>query len=377
MSGQKRVETAEQDRIPVHVITGALGVGKTTAIRDLLERVRPVGERWAVLVNEVGEIGIDGALLEGSDSREEGDEALHIRQVPGGCICCTNGIMFQMHLTLLLQQSKPDRVIIEPSGVAEPGAILDLLGSEAFVNTLSIGATITLIDPRKLHLIEAQREQQASMPMVEQVDVADVLVANKTDLCDAEQLLRFESFARSCFPPKALVATTQQGMLDGAWLDVVGAHPSGRLEGGEGAVASKTGGALLQNVIIAQPSTLEQAWTHDAPRVRDDRHVHAAGWKFEPSRVFHAGRLRAWLESLASMLPDGGFLRVKGVLQTERGWVAFNLVPDGEIDARATSYRRDARIEVLTPAASDRPDWPTLHERLIDAFHRESDIVAY
>ena len=67
---------------------------------------------------------------------------------------------------------------------------------------------------------------------------------------------------------------------------------------------------------------------------------------------------------------------MKGVLQTERGWVAFNLVPDGEIEARASSYRRDARLEILTSAGAARPAWAEVHQALLASFYGEHGDVA-
>ena len=79
--------------IPVTIISGFLGVGKTTAILDLLHG-HPKNERWAVLVNEFGEVGIDGAALAG--------EGYFVKEVPGGCICCTAQTQMQVALTRLL-----------------------------------------------------------------------------------------------------------------------------------------------------------------------------------------------------------------------------------------------------------------------------------
>ena len=96
------------ENIPTNIITGFLGVGKTTAITHLLKN-KPEGERWAVLVNEFGEIGIDGSLIAGNDSEQSG---VFIREVPGGCMCCTAGLPMQMALTMLLAKAKPDRLLI-------------------------------------------------------------------------------------------------------------------------------------------------------------------------------------------------------------------------------------------------------------------------
>lgn len=92
--------------VPTNVITGFLGVGKTTAILNLLKN-KPANERWAVLVNEFGEIGVDGSLMQGQYGQETG---IFVREVPGGCICCTSGLPMQIALNQLLVKAKPDSI---------------------------------------------------------------------------------------------------------------------------------------------------------------------------------------------------------------------------------------------------------------------------
>ncbi len=345
------------EKVPVTIISGALGVGKTTALAYLLSEVRPADEKWAILINEVGEVGLDEALLSGASEGASGEDAV-FKQVPGGCICCTNGIMFQMHLTLLLQQEKPDRVLIEPTGIADAGVLIEMLTGRAFGESLDLAATITLVDPRQLFATSGQRVSDYYMG---QVDAADVLVANKSDLCDAELLLQFESFARGYFPPKLVVATTTQGRLDGSWLELM--MPESKRS--KGVHAQETPAFL--NVVIQAPVEAP-AQTYDAPRVKKSGHVLSVGWLFDAEQRFHAGRLRAWLESFLDE-ESVPFLRVKGVLQTERGWVSFNLVTDSELDAKASAYRRDARVEVLFPVGdAERVDTNALHEQLVATF---------
>ena len=105
--------------IPTTLITGFLGVGKTTAILQLLAN-KPNNENWAVLVNEFGEIGIDSALLAGN-SNEQG---VFIREVPGGCMCCASGVPMQVALNQLITKAKPDRLLIEPTGLGHPKEVV-------------------------------------------------------------------------------------------------------------------------------------------------------------------------------------------------------------------------------------------------------------
>ena len=104
--------------IPTNVVTGFLGAGKSTAILNLLKE-KPEGERWAILVNEFGEVGIDGGLLGASSGRE-----VFVREVPGGCMCCTAGLPMQMAMNMLLARAKPDRLLIEPTGLGHPYEVL-------------------------------------------------------------------------------------------------------------------------------------------------------------------------------------------------------------------------------------------------------------
>ncbi|MGL6294780.1 MAG: CobW family GTP-binding protein, partial [Plesiomonas sp.] len=94
-------------KIKTNLITGFLGSGKTTTIRHLLAS-KPEHEKWAVLVNEFGEIGIDGALLR--------DQGAVVKEIPGGCLCCVAGLPMQVGLNMLISQHRPDRILIEPTG---------------------------------------------------------------------------------------------------------------------------------------------------------------------------------------------------------------------------------------------------------------------
>ena len=114
--------------VPTNIVTGFLGAGKTTAIVHLLQH-KPKNERWALLVNEFGEIGIDGSLMQGQYTEEQG---VFIREVPGGCMCCAAGLPMQIALNMLLAKSKPDRLLIEPTGLGHPKEVLEILSNEHY-----------------------------------------------------------------------------------------------------------------------------------------------------------------------------------------------------------------------------------------------------
>ncbi|HAB24111.1 MAG TPA: hypothetical protein DCE30_04935, partial [Pantoea sp.] len=121
----------------VNLITGFLGSGKTTLLRHLLAR-KPAQENWAILVNEFGEIGIDGALLR--------DSGAALKEIPGGCMCCVNGLPMQVGLNMLLKQHRPDRLLIEPTGLGHPRQLLEMLSAPVYQPLLQLNATLTLLD---------------------------------------------------------------------------------------------------------------------------------------------------------------------------------------------------------------------------------------
>lgn len=191
--------------IPTNLILGFLGVGKTTAILDLLKS-KPEGEVWAVLVNEFGEVGIDGAILQ--------MEGAFVKEVPGGCMCCVAGLPMQVGLNQLIQKTRPDRLIIEPTGLGHPAQIMKTLTGEHYAKVLALGPVITLVDPRKLK----DERVLDNVQFRDQVAAADILVANKTDLCTQEQLTYFECWAGELEPKKAGVFQVCHGQLNPAWL---------------------------------------------------------------------------------------------------------------------------------------------------------------
>src|SRR6478609_3775365 len=195
--------------VPTNLITGFLGVGKTTAVIDLLKS-RAAGSRWAVLVNEYGDVSIDGAMIEG-----ESPDGVSVREVGGGCVCCASAPHLPVAIHFLLLEAKPERLIIETTGLGHPARLLDTLRLN-YRGRLDVRATIGLVDPADF----ARPEMLANPIFVDQIQLSDVLVMNKLDTATPELVADFERWANGLFPPKLLIAGTTHGRLDAAWLDL-------------------------------------------------------------------------------------------------------------------------------------------------------------
>ena len=193
--------------IPTNLIMGFLGVGKTTAILELLKQ-KPKNENWAVLVNEFGKIGIDGAIFSAAGAT--------VKEVTGGCLCCAVALPFQISINRLLKKVRPDRLIIEPTGLGHPKKVLDMLVNGSFKTVLDVRSSICLVDPEKLKDVRYTTNEN----FIDQIALSDVLVANKMDLADAEASRLFHHWAEKSNPDKALIAQTTQGQLDISWLDI-------------------------------------------------------------------------------------------------------------------------------------------------------------
>lgn len=326
--------------IPTNIITGFLGVGKTTAILNLLQH-RESDERWGVLVNEFGNVAIDQIPLAGN-----GDGNVVVREVAGGCICCSAGVSVQEAVKQLLQSTDINRLVIEPTGLGHPWRVLDALRDKLFHNVLDLRATICLVDPRQFRkaIVENNRT------FIDQAHLADVIVANKTDLADEQTVAECLDWARSLFPAKSLVAATTQGRLEAAWLDIASdslrtplfaeLHAHHHHHATEHAAASAT-------------PILAQGRPHRMASAAQDHH--ACGWIFSPEDVFDENLL---LETLFDRMDVS---RLKGVFRIGDEWVFVNRVQD-ESRMEFTAYRRDSRLEII---AENPCDWLVFEKSLI------------
>ena len=153
----------------VHLISGFLGTGKTTALKSLMAQKNP-DEKWVIIVNEFGEIGIDGAVLS--------DNGIPVAELAGGCLCCTAGAQMGATVQKMLRDVQPDRLMIEASGLAHAASVIDELKAKPLGDLLEIAAVFTVVDPRQF--INPDYANQALYK--DQIGVCDVLVASKTDL---------------------------------------------------------------------------------------------------------------------------------------------------------------------------------------------------
>ncbi|MBS7662673.1 cobalamin biosynthesis protein CobW [Pseudomonas lalucatii] len=161
------------NNIPTHLIGGPLGAGKTSLIRQLLAQ-RPAHERWAVLVNEFGQIGLDAALL-ASDA-----DGVALGEVAGGCLCCVNGVPFQVGLGRLLRKARPQRLLIEPSGLGHPLQLLEQLRQPPWAGVLAVQPAPLVLDAAALAAGQPlAASQQAAL------EVAGLLLLNKAEGLDA------------------------------------------------------------------------------------------------------------------------------------------------------------------------------------------------
>ncbi len=186
-------------KIPATIITGFLGSGKTTLIRHMLQNAE--GRRIALIINEFGDLGVDGEILKGCAIEGCRDEDMI--ELSNGCICCTVADDFIPALvTLLTRAEKPDHIVIETSGLALPQPLVRAFGWPEIRNRVTVDGVVTLVDGKALcegrfahdeTAVDAQRSEDAALdhetPLSElfddQLACADMIVLNKTDLLTA------------------------------------------------------------------------------------------------------------------------------------------------------------------------------------------------
>lgn len=194
---KERLVFADSERIPTHLISGFLGSGKTTLLQHLLDECLAKGLKPAVMMNEYGEVSIDGELLRG--------QGYTVREMTNGCICCTIGGT----LGLALQEVaalKPDVIFIEATGLADPIELMDQATKEDVLPLVRLASLIAVLDPLNF----ARLAEEIHSGIRQQTELADVVMINKRDLADEQTLQTLAAQVRA-LNPRADILFTERG----------------------------------------------------------------------------------------------------------------------------------------------------------------------
>ncbi|MDJ1172396.1 cobalamin biosynthesis protein CobW [Roseofilum sp. BLCC_M154] len=218
-------------KIPVTIITGFLGAGKTTLIRNLLQNNE--GRKIAVLVNEFGEVGIDGDLLRSCQvCDEEEDPNDNIVELTNGCLCCTVQEEFYPTMQKLLERrDRLDAIVIETSGLALPKPLIQAFRWPEIRNGATVDGVVTVVDTHALATgtlvgdLEALEEQRKADPNLDhetpieelfedQLACADLILLTKTDLVDDSGLEQVQNWLKQEVSPAVKQVSCHQGQIE-------------------------------------------------------------------------------------------------------------------------------------------------------------------
>ena len=232
------------EKIPVTVLTGYLGAGKTTLLNRILSE--PHGKKYAVIVNEFGEIGIDNDLIIGADEE--------VFEMNNGCICCTvRGDLVRIMGGLMKRKGKFDAIIVETTGLADPAPVAQtFFVDEDVQKNARLDAVVTVADAKWL----ADRLKDAPEAK-NQIAFADVIVLNKTDLVSKPELAEVEARIRGINPYAKLHRTERCKV---ALADVL-----------------ERGAFDLDRILDLEPDFLEAGDEHDHHHHGHDHHDHDHG----------------------------------------------------------------------------------------------------
>ena len=328
--------------VKIDIISGFLGVGKTTLIKKLLKEAFE-GEQVVLIENEFGEIGIDGGFLK--------DAGIEIREMNSGCICCSLVGDFGASLKEVVEKYHPDRILIEPSGVGKLSDVIKAVqGVEEDVD-IQLNSYTTVVDAKKCKMYMRNFGEFFD----NQVQYAGAIIMSRTDIVDEKKAMESMELLRS-INEKAAIITTPIEKLDGKKILEVMEHP-----------------VSLADELLKEEHEHHHHHDHDdesgcghdhdhehhhhdhdecgCGHHHDHHHHHAdevfTSWGRETIKKFTREGLEKMLESLSASEEYGVILRAKGMLPAEDGtWIYFDMVPE-ETEIREGSPEYTGRLCVI------------------------------
>lgn len=277
-------------RIPVIVISGFLGSGKTTLLLRLLEEIAARRLRPGVLMNELGKLDVDGRILE-EHARTS------VQRLLDGCVCCSKKSELLEALKTLADQ-QPDLIVIELTGVANPEEIAETISEPQLIRSLRLNRVVTVLDAE--HVLDYNSVFAADKALVRtlrrQIEVADLLVLNKTDLVPETKLTKIEKTIRQYNEPAPIVPTAHS-RID---LSLLLSDLDSRQSGYAGKPAPHKPAAATRGVSVIRRQESVKSFSR----------VQTVSLPWNPNGRTTRARLEKWLRGLQEKL-----LRAKGYVR--------------------------------------------------------------
>ena len=319
--GLKSRKTDSAKPFDAEVVVGFLGAGKTTYLKRVLAEADPA-VKTVVLVNDFGELGLDGSLLSG--------QGADVVELPNGCICCSLKADLGRQLKEVIAKRAPDRILIEPSGVADVAALMAVLHQPAIAPLIRTLKVFTVIDAgafiRDYARLPAYFEAQARL--------APVFIVSKTDLVGPAQF-RLVTQTLSSLNPRARILSARFGMVEEA-----------------------AGLAESAAVAVTEPTASDEVHAHARHDHGDHTHDHGthehgqdalgfSSWSLKLAEEVDVDRLAALLDQTCAGR-YGVVERLKGLARTDGGFVRFDVAGGrAHLSAYAAVQGETARVMVI------------------------------
>lgn len=326
-----------------HLVMGFLGSGKTSFINACITHFQNQ-EKWAILVNEAGQIGIDEKLYTGNPNND-----LAIRQVSGGCICCTSQLPLQIALARLTSEYKPDRLWIEPTGLAHPRELLEQLSAPHWQTALSLKPAISIVNARQWQDLR-YRDNDGYQAHVR---FCDVIVVNRFNDFDDTLKTQLTDWV-TALNPKAQIIWQAGHTLSQANLNQLQPYLN------QSSQLSATSRHYRQITLAGYRPTISALSVGGTPtepvtpsndelpfRYHDIQNGYQIiGWRLPAAWSVDMTVLMDWLLALPSWQRIKSVIHVTLAQGQEDNWQAMNFTPDS-LDLIACEPQTDNRIEVI------------------------------
>lgn len=313
--------------IPTHLIAGPLGAGKTTTLLEWIAHA-PDNEQWAVLINEYGKVAIDPALLSGM--RRNNKTRLAVREVAGGCICCGQSADFAENIRSLVTELAPDRILIEPTGLANVAALQRELLERGERLGIVLESTLCVVDVRRF-----QKPALLEMPYWQGLlESADIILGSKADLAGSEKVQNFLAVVAPYTSNGKKLFTDRETLFKAGWLGPSKGIPK---------ALPKTSDRPISNPhsFSFNPSS--------------------KGWIFPQGKHFCLSALTTLLDAHRA-----DTIRIKGVFKTDEGAVALQSVDGDPVMVTPIDYVADNRLEIIF--AKNNKNTQAIEEALVAGY---------